>query len=198
MLCEIMADTCSEELFERFLEVNEISFRRIPPGSEPTPDYAVKIDGAEIIFEVKEIAGNRQWKSDEVHGETVGNRIRQKIKGSKAQIQKSAMSGMPVVLLIFNNHDPLQLYGIEDHDFKAAMYGEDTLLIDRDSGQVLDRFNGKRSQFQFDINTSFSALARMRQQSANGVVSITVFPNEFAAVPIAFDKLPRCFEVKGF
>jgi hypothetical protein len=44
-----------------------------------------------------------------------------------AKVQYGAKQGIPSVLLVYNNLDPLHLFGTEDHDFIAAMYGEYTL-----------------------------------------------------------------------
>jgi hypothetical protein len=63
------------------------------------------------------------------------------------------------VLLIFNDRDPLQLFGTENHDFEHAMYGELTLTIEGDSGKIVDRFHGQNKSFQKRKNTSFSAVA---------------------------------------
>jgi hypothetical protein len=48
--------TKSEAVFERFLSTNGIPFRRVPTSLTKTPDYELTIDGAELVFEVKELA----------------------------------------------------------------------------------------------------------------------------------------------
>jgi hypothetical protein len=47
--------TESEELFERFLNDNCITFEKIKEDTTPRPDYLVKVGTAQIIFELKEL-----------------------------------------------------------------------------------------------------------------------------------------------
>jgi hypothetical protein len=190
-----MTKTHSELLFERFLSEHAIPFRPIPVGPGKTPDYGVTIAGAQIVFEVKEIVADRAWGDDVVHGGTVGERIRQKINASKGQMQAASREGKPTVLLIFNNYDPLQLSGTENHDFEHVMYGAYTLRIDRDTREIVDRFHGDGKSFQNSKNTSFSALARLREEGREASITVTIFENIHAAVPIDYSTLPRCFEV---
>jgi hypothetical protein len=48
--------TKSEAIFERFLSLHGIAFRRVLTGEQRTPDYEVAIGGIDLIFEVKETA----------------------------------------------------------------------------------------------------------------------------------------------
>jgi hypothetical protein len=187
--------TRSEILFERFLAENGLAFSPIPVGAGRTPDYGVSIGGVEIVFEVKEIVAERAWADDVVHGDTVGERIRQKIGASKGQMQVASRQGKPTVLLIFNNYDPLQLSGTEDHDFEHAMYGEYTLRINIETREIVDRFHGKGKGFQAGKNTSFSALGRLREEGREASLGVILFENIHAAVPLDYSSLPPCFEV---
>jgi hypothetical protein len=187
--------TRSELLFERFLADNKIPFRPIPVSPDKTPDYSVILAGTETVFEVKEIVAARAWGDDVVHGGTVGERIRQKIKDSKSQMQVASRQGKPTVLLIFNNYDPLQRSETEDHDFEHAMYGAYTIRLDRDTREVVDRYHGDGKCFQHRKNTSFSALGRLREEGLEAQIAITIFENIHAAVPIDYASLPPCFEV---
>ena len=45
--------TKSEELFEKFLADNRITFEKIKEDTTPRPDYLVSIGSAQIIFELK-------------------------------------------------------------------------------------------------------------------------------------------------
>jgi len=155
----------------------------------------VTLGGVEIVFEVKEIVAERAWVDDVVHGGTVGERIRQKINASKGQMQVASRQGKPTVLLIFNNYDPLHLSGTENHDFEHAMYGEYTLRMDVVTRQIVDRFHGQGKSFQRVKNTSFSALGRMKDTGRKATVTITLFENIHASVPIDYATLPACFEV---
>jgi hypothetical protein len=189
--------TRSKILFERFLAENGLPFRPIPVGPGKTLDYGVTIGDVEIVLEVKEIVADRVWADDVVHSGTVGERIRQKINGSKRQMQAASRQGKPTVLLIFNNYDPLQLSGTENHDFEHAMYREYTLSIDVYAREIVDRFHGHGKSFQGSKkkNTSFSALGRLKQEGLEASLTVTLFENIHAAVPLDYTCLPPCFEV---
>jgi hypothetical protein len=198
--------TRSEIVFERWLDDNRLPWRRIETGTGKTPDYAVTMaPGIEIFFELKQIETDRRWEDDIVHGGEVGARIRLRIHSSKRQIQSTARRGKPTVLVVFNDYDPLQLCGTEDHDFIDAMYGAYMLQIGIESRKIVGRFQGAGSSFQANKNTSFSAVARLRDESApvrfkkeSGPDSLTLFENIHAAVPIDYCTLPPCFEVVRF
>lgn len=191
-----MERTRSEIIFERFLTANGIPFKPIPVGPMKTPDYAVTIGGAYVIFEVKEIAPDPNWNDSAVHGGTVGELIRDKVRDRRAmkQIQSASKQGKPTVLLIFNAMDPMQMCGTENHDFEHAMYGEYTIWINIETREIVDRFHGHNKSFQQTKNTSFSALSRLKE-GRGGSISVTLFENVHAKIPINYDALPAAFEV---
>lgn len=188
-----MNPTRSECLFEQFLELHEIAYKRIPVGPARTPDFKIKLEGRYIVFEVKEIVSDTKWDPLAVHSRKIGKHIREKINGSKGQLHSVSKDGTPTVLLIFNAYDPMQLYGTENHDFETAMYGEYTLKINCETHQIVDSFHGNGKAFQASKNTSFSALGRLRAEK-NGV-SITLFKNVHATVPLPYDLMPSCFNI---
>ncbi|WP_172724338.1 hypothetical protein [Neorhizobium tomejilense] len=191
-----MAKTRSETLFETWLTSNSLPFRSISAErGVSTPDYGVTIGEAEIIFELKQIEAGRNWADEMVHSGEVGKFIRDRITKSKRQIQAASKGGKPTVLIIYNDYDPFQLFGTEDHDFEHAMYGADTVVLARESGRLVDRFHGDGKSFQSSKNTSFSALARLRQAGRDAEVTVTIFENMHAAVPIDYVSLPPCFKV---
>ena len=53
----------------------------------------------------------------------MGDHIRSKIAEARRQVQYGAKQGIPSVLLVYNNLDPIHLFGTEDQDFISAMYG---------------------------------------------------------------------------
>ena len=186
--------TRSETLFEQFLSENHLSYIREPVEAYVrTPDYCVAVGDLAVIFEVKEIVG--AW-DNEVHAGVVGERIRQKINRGKRQMQSKSQEGKPTVLLIFNNYDPLQLFGTEDCDFEHAMYGENTLRLHR--GTIVDRLHGRRDSMQVNKNTSISALGRLQGGIGDVPVTVTLFENLYAAVPLDYASLPPCFKVTRF
>lgn len=191
-----MQKTRSEIAFERWLDANGLAWRSVPTGPTRTPDYAVALHpNEEIIFEVKQIETERSWQADDVHGGEVGARVRALINRSKAQIQAASKRGNPTVLVVFNAYDPLQLSGTEDHDFLHAMYGALTLQLGVESRTIIRHFLGKGKSLQATKNTSFSALARLKESGRETQITVTLFENIHAAVPINYNSLPPCFEV---
>jgi hypothetical protein len=185
--------TKSETTFERFLSTNGFAFRRVPAGKQKTADYEAMIGNNELIFEIKELADDLGFQKEPVHSGTVGEQVRKRIKHASKQIQLASDSGKPTILLIFNNRDSLQLFGTENFDFEHAMYGELTVTIDKNSGKIVDRSHGQNKSFQPNKNTSFSAVGRLKE--GRGSISVTLFENIHAKVPIDYNMLPACFEV---
>ena len=195
--------TKSEELFEKFLEANHVPFEKIKEDSTPRPDYLVSIGEIKLVFEVKELAedGSFGVAADPAHPQikchtrTVGNHVRRRIEGSKRQIQYGAKQGIPSILLIYNNLDPvLQLFGTEDLDFTTAMYGELTILINSITGEASEPFNGRNQLLQKSKNTSFSAIGRLCDRG--GEIAVTLFENVFSLLAIPYELLPPCFDVE--
>jgi hypothetical protein len=71
---------------------------------------------------------------------------------------------------VYNNLDPLHIFGTEDLDFIAAMYGEPTVLLSQNTGDVVDSFHGRNQSLREDdedlpkeifskLSSSISALA---------------------------------------
>jgi hypothetical protein len=122
--------TKSESLFEEFLAGNKLPFEKIKEDITPRPDYRVSAGGSEIVFELKELAEDKNFdvvkdpacpyiKSS---SRTVGDHVRRRIESSKNQIQFGARQGIPSVLLIYNNIDSVfQDFGTEPRDFIAAI-----------------------------------------------------------------------------
>ena len=128
--------TKSEELFENFLARNNVPFEKIEEETSPRPDYLISVGNQQIMFEVKELAKDKNFgvvkdlsKPHITHGSrTVGDHVRRRIEGLKKQIQYGANQGIPSILIIYNSLDPVfQAFGTVDMDFTAAMYGEYTL-----------------------------------------------------------------------
>lgn len=194
-----MQKTRSEITFEGWLNANGLSWCPVPTGPTRTPDYAVTVaPSEEIIFELKQIETDRTWEVDAVHGGEVGAFVRERINRSKSQMKAASKQGKPTVLVVYNDYDPLQLSGAEDHDFFHAMYGTHSLQIGVESRRITGRFLGKGKSFQPTKNTSFSAIARLKESGREATISVTLFENIHAAVPINYSALPPCFEVVRF
>jgi hypothetical protein len=198
--------TKSEEIFETFLTLNNLPFQKIDEVNDKSsyrPDYLVYIGGSKMMVEVKELAEDKNFgvvKDPSMpnilaHSRIVGDHVRDRINRSKKQIQYGANQGIPSILLIYNNIDPVfQMFGTENHDFIAAMYGENTVLIDRRSKERTDWFQGRNNELQVAKNTSFSAVGRL--SDCGGSVTVTLFENIYSKVGVPYDQLPACFDVK--
>jgi len=197
--------TKSEQLFETFLTANNVQFEKIEEIKERgayRPDYLVTLGNLQLVFELKELAEDDNFgvvddptkpyiKS---HSRTVGDHVRRRIDSSKKQIQYGATQGIPSILLIYNNLDPVfQMFGTEEMDFTTAMYGELTILLDKNTRQSSEMFNGKNQTLQQRKNTSFSAVGRLCDRG--GKTSVTLFENVFSKVTVPYEQLPPCFEV---
>ncbi len=186
--------TRSEELFEFFLSRNRIQFDKLEEASSPRPDYLVEIGAVKVIFEVKELTRDIR-EADGAFQITTGNSIRSLINGSRKQIQYGAKTlGLPSVLLIYNRADQLQMLGTDDRDFLAAMYGEYTVLVSHRTGRASEPFHGKNQSLQESKNTSFSAVGRLKDSTKD--VSVTLFENVFALIPLPSERIPSCFDVR--
>lgn len=182
----------AEALFESFCDSHTVSWKRIPVEKTRTPDYIVSVNGQSIYFEVKQIDEDDDFKmSGGVSSRTVGSHIRQKILDSRKQVQAGAKLGAPSILLVYNNLDPMQLFGTEQHDFIAAMYGEMTLELK--NSRIVDSYHGRNSLLRDDHNTSFSAVGHIRH-SATGPI-IRLYENAFARNSLNVVSFPSCFEV---
>jgi hypothetical protein len=188
--------TTSELQFEKFLDENRLPFERVEEQQTPRPDYLVHIGDAKVLFEVKEISEDENFTIEplKVYSRTTGDHIRSKIAEARRQVQYGAKQGVPSVLLVYNNLDPIHLFGTEDHDFITAMYGAYTVAIDREKMKAVDYYNGKDQFLQEKRNTSFSALGRL--YPVRGKLEVTLFENVYAKVKLPYDALPSCFDVK--
>jgi len=93
------------------------------------PDYLVSIGSGQIIFELKELTEDENFGVVEdpkyphikSHSRTIGDHVRRRIEASKKQIQYGAKQGIPSVLLIYNNLDPVfQRFGTERCDRQGS------------------------------------------------------------------------------
>jgi hypothetical protein len=143
-----------------------------------------------VYFEIKQIDEDANFRRPGgVSSRTVGDHVRSKINEARAQMQAGAALGIPSVLLIHNNLDPLQLFGTERHDFIAAMYGEMTVVLK--SGKIVDSFQGRNSTLRQNHNSSFSAIGHLRSSPTGATVE--TYENIFARNRLAPSALPDCF-----
>ena len=188
--------TTSELQFEKFLAENRLPFERVKEQKTPRPDYLLQIGDTKILFEVKEISQDENFTTEplKVYSRTMGDHIRSKISEARRQVQYGAKQGIPSVLLVYNNLDPIHLFGTEDQDFISAMYGAYTVAIDPKTMKTVDYFHGRNKSFGEAKNTSFSAVGRL--YPICGRLEVTLFENVFAKAKLPFAAIPPCFEVK--
>lgn len=195
-------NTKSEALFEEFLHSNGVRFSRIEEVKEKDakrPDYLVEIGGElKILFEVKQLGDDETAECVPLTGSwsnTPGAQLRQRITRSKKQIQFGADQGIASVLLVYNNTDPVfQLRGTDEFDFRTAMYGQLTMLIDNQTRETSEFFHGRKNEMQESKNTSFSAVGHLCDRG--GTTTVTLWENAYAKVQIPFGQLPPCFAVR--
>ncbi|MGB6876513.1 MAG: hypothetical protein WBD87_10810 [Candidatus Acidiferrales bacterium] len=200
----------SELAFESFLDENKLPFKKIEEfkvahtkwqskqqleteqGQQLTrrPDYLVQIGDVKLMFEIKELARDKDFAGG---NRTIGGHVRRKIKEARGQLRYATAQGIPAVLLIYNDLDREFSFGTEDHDFIAAIYGGYTLAFDRSTGARVDAFHGRNQSMREEWNTEFSAVGRLKRSSERMVV--TLFENVFSQVNIPYEKLPACFDV---
>lgn len=188
--------TEAEVIFEFFCNRHVLDWKKIPEKDSPTPDYVINCDGQVIYFELKQIDSDEKFDKSgkSVSSRTVGSHVRKKIGESKKQVQTGAKEGAPSVLLIYNNLDSLQLFGTEQHDFIAAMYGEMTVRIGIKDNKILDSFHGRNSLLREAQNTSFSAVGHLRR-TIDGA-SVLLYENIYALNPLNLELLPACLEFR--
>lgn len=188
--------TESEVLFEQFCATHGLAAERIETGDDKSPDYLVRLNDVPVYFEIKQIDADASFKGRNGGGSSriIGNHVRARIHEARKQLQGPSKQGAPSVLLVYNNLDPLQTFGTEEHDFITAMYGEWTVRI-KDNA-IVDSFLGKRARLQPAMNTSFSAVGHLRRTPSGA--SVLLYENLHARHPLDYSTLPQCFEVKRF
>jgi hypothetical protein len=111
----------------------------------PTIDFCRRMRNcirAKGMAEYEKIAVNDPRFPDvKNYSRTVGDHVRRRIERSNKQMQYGAKQGVPSVLLIYNNLDPiLQMWGTEHLDFITATYGELTILLNKETKQRSELF----------------------------------------------------------
>lgn len=184
--------TQAEIVFEDFCNFNRILWEKIKEGTAPTPDYRVFFDDYVVYIEVKQIDKDDRFSATE-GSRTVGSHIRRKIKDAREQVKAGSHTGSPSILLVYNNLDPMQMFGTEEHDFITAMYGEITYVINSAENRVTDSFYGRNRSFGKNKNDYFSAIGFL--SNLGKTIRVQIYQNVFAQNPLDFSKLPSCIEV---
>jgi len=183
--------TKSESIFEEFCCANNIPCEKIPEGEQSTPDYKIVLNTETIFVEVKQI--DKDDKFTTVSGSrTVGDHVRAKINEARKQVKVALNNRSPAILLIYNNLDPRQAFGTEQHDFIAAMYGELTVVLNPKKNTITESYHGRNQSLREDKNTSFSAIGRIYQTKEGPTV--VLYENVFAEYRLNYSSLPDCIE----
>lgn len=193
---EMATKTEAEVLFEEFCHSSNIVCEKVIEGSEPTPDYRVILNGQNVVVEVKQIDEDEDFKTESgVSTRIVGSHIRNKIHDVRIrkQLKAAANLGIPTILLVYNNLDPMQEFGTGSHDFIAAMYGELTVELNPDTNKITDSYHGRNRSLEAGKNTSFSAVGGLYRTATGPTVRI--YENVFCEKNrLDFSSLPDCVE----
>lgn len=184
--------TKGESIFEEFCNSTNILWTKVPESDLATPDYRVVLNGESVFVEVKQIDEDDDFTKT-ASSRVVGSHVRAKINEARKQLRVASKQGAPAILLIYNNLDPLQMFGTEPHDFIAAMYGETTVVLNTREHQITDSYHGRNRSFREDKNTSFSAVGGIYQTKDGPTVR--VFENVYAEKCLNFSSFPDCIEV---
>ena len=184
--------TKGEAIFEEFCNLNDIRYEKIPEGKRPTPDYRIFVLNHEpIVVEVKQIDGDDDFTIES--GSSIpGDHVRARIDDAREQAKAASNQGAPVILLIYNNLDPMQTFGTMPHDFIAAMYGERTAAFNRDN-QTKGFYHGRNQSLRIDKNNSFSAVGGIYYRTKKGP-TVSIYENVYAWHKLNFSLLPECIE----
>ena len=183
--------TKSETMFEEFCNLNKLRWQKIPERNQPTPDYKVTLNTQTIIFEVKQIDKDENF-TETAGTRTVGNHVRARINEARNQIKAASREQFPAILLIYNNLDPMQIFGTESHDFITAMYGEITIELSSKDHGIIDSYHGRNQSLRENKNTSFSAIGWLHQ--TNEGPAVRIYENVFAEYKLNYASPPKCVE----
>ena len=183
------AKTKSESAFEAFCLENGLPFQKIVERVAPTPDYLLIVNGIDIHVEIKQIDKDENFTSA-LMMRIPGSHVRAKINEARNQFRTVSHNGFPTILLVYNNLDPLQMFGTEPHDFLSAMYGDLTILVSRDTGLASDVFHGQNKSFREGKNESFSAVGLLYREPIG--IGLRLYENMYAKVSLNYDSLPHC------
>lgn len=196
-----MTQTVSEHLFEQFCRDINVTYCRLPTGSERTPDYDLSIGNHRIVAEVKQLECNdadvARQKTLAATGSTScaaepGKRIRQVITAAKKQIQSRAKGKYPGILVIYNTVSGGKIY-IDPFCILVGMYGRLQVVLDIGTSpstepRVVGSRFGPGKRVTPEHNTSLSAVCVLIEDPSN-VLTLTFYHNDFAAIPFAPDWL---------
>jgi len=197
--------TTSEKAFKDFLLENNLKFEKLKEEADhPTPDYKVLVGESELLFEVKELAEDKNFEVNadgrgSSSSRTIGDHARKKIAAAAKQIKYGTeVLGLPSILLLYDTLDrQWHNFGTDDLDIVTAMSGALTFDIDIQTGAALgESYGGRGRSLREDVKSYFSALGVLRPSGLDSeTMIVTLFENVFAKLKIPYESLPPCFKV---
>jgi hypothetical protein len=191
--------TLSEDLFERFCTERRIRCRSVAVDKRQnrrTPDYDIFLPRKKVVTEIKELTPNAAERAAEaqlklgkfsVVSLTPGERVRGKISDAGPQIRARAKYKYPGLLVLFDT-GRIGSYHTDPYQIRVAMYGLEAIVIavpnsPRFPPRAIGRKYGPRRKMTPNDNTSISAIGVLALQS--GIVHLTIYHNDHAAIPLA-------------
>jgi hypothetical protein len=201
--------TQSEQWFEDYCASNGLVWRRVVEENSRTPDYELTIDGQRVIAEVKEIHPNKEEEESArlvskrgyglVLSHTPGNRVRNKIGDSSAQIKARTCDVYPSILVLCDLKNGCgQVAGnLDPYNIRVAMYGLERVHVvaprDRDQTAYAAAMSyGPKRKMTEEDNNSISAIGVLSTPNPGEIV-LHVYHNKFATVRLD----PRLLASRG-
>ena len=186
-----MIKTRSEELFEDYCGRQQLAFQRLPTARNKSPDYRIDVSGLTVIVEVKQLDESEEDRARyaqvlkdraPAHFDSTDDRVAEKLKTAANQLRVHSKEGYPTIVCIC---DLRRLGMLSADNIKVAMYGEETVVIDRSNPRydvVSPVHPGRNRQCTPGSNTSISAVGLLSCHLQE--ISLNLFHNSFARVPL--------------
>ncbi len=201
--------TVSEDLIVNFFAALGVKCTPVPTRlHERTPDFIIEL-AQPVVCEVKQIQANAEDRRDLAElsrrsklspdkppaiGRWVPDRIRPIFKRISPQLRRASEEGTPTLLAIYDA-TPFRLYS-DDSDVLQAMFGRFSVkawVDETGATRHSETYYGGNRGLSPARNTSVSAVGMLRDGREPSTVSLTLFYNPFARVPLnanLFDGLP--------
>lgn len=188
--------TEAELLFEHFCRERDIGVQRLREGSAKMPDYEIRVGQLVVAVEVKQLEPNTEDKKSLEERRQPGSgfhyenmeRPRQSIRDATKQLRAHTQKRMPAVVVLFDTLDGSLGY-LDSDNIAQCLYGAEQFHfavpdLPRNKPVFLGVSLGGRRIATPQDNTTLSAVATLRFHRSADQLSLTVFHNSYAAVPI--------------
>ena len=148
--------TESETVFEQYLERQKLRWTRVPEAESPRPDYAVRYEGGECLFEVKEFDDPA---TEPIGGFDPRSAVREKIHQARKKFGE--YKDHPCAVVLWNSKSVLRDLSLRA--VLSAAFGRYVELGDSFQGDVGDEpltyaLNGGEAALGPNSNTTVSAI----------------------------------------